>query len=97
MLAVGVRGVIATVLLCCLAAPLRAEETARGFDPAIARRITPDEVQQRLKAGEKPIMLDARGSFGDVVAQGAVQVPADRLEAWAKDVPKKSLIVAYCT
>jgi len=97
MLAVGVRGAIATVLLCCLAVPLRAEETARGFDPAVARRITPDEVQQRLKASEKPIMLDARGSVGDVVAQGAFHVPAERLEAWAKDVPKKSLIVAYCT
>ncbi|TMA85142.1 MAG: hypothetical protein E6J77_12140 [Deltaproteobacteria bacterium] len=97
MRAVGVRGMVATVLLCCLAAPLRAEDTARDFDPAVARRITPDEVQERLKAGEKPIMLDARASVGDVVAQGAVHVPSDRLEAWAKDVPRKSLIVAYCT
>ena len=97
MRAVGVRGMVATVLLCCLAAPLRAEDTARGFDPAVARRITPDEVQQHLKAGEKPIMLDARASVGDVVAQGAVHVPSDRLDGWAKDVPKKSLIVAYCS
>ena len=97
MVAIGVRGVVVTALLCSLAAPLRAEEAARGFDPAVARRITPDEVQERLKAGEKPIMLDARASVGDVVAQGAVHVPSDRLEGWAKDVPKKSLIVAYCT
>ena len=42
-------------------------------------------------------MLDARASVGDVVAQGAVHVPSDRLDGWAKDVPKKSLIVAYCS
>ena len=97
MVAIGVRGVVVTALLCSLAAPLRAEEAARGVDPGVARRITPDEVQQRLKTGEKPIMLDARASAGDVEARGAVHVPSDRLEAWAKDVPKKSLIVAYCT
>jgi hypothetical protein len=28
---------------------------------------------------------------------GAVLVPNDRIEAWAKDVPKGALIVAYCT
>jgi hypothetical protein len=92
-----VRLVLATALLCSLTVPLRAEEGAHGCDPAVARRITPAEVQQRIKTGEKPIMLDARGSVGDVVAQGAVHAPSDRLEAWAKDVPKKSLIVAYCT
>jgi hypothetical protein len=97
MFAIGVRVAVAAALLCTLAAPLRAEETAQGFDPTVARRITPAEVQQRLKAGEKAILVDARSSVGDLVAQGAVRVPPDRLEAWAKDVPKKSLIVAYCT
>ena len=97
MVSIIARVVIAAALACSLAAPLRAEDRARDFDPAVARRITPDEVQERLKAGEKPIMLDARASVGDVVAPGAVHVPSDRLEAWAKDVPRKSLIVAYCT
>ena len=97
MLATGVRVAIVPTLLCSLAAPLRADDTAQGFDLTVARRITPAEVQQRLTAGEKPILLDARTSVGVLVAQGAVLVPPDRLEAWAKDVPKKSLIVAYCT
>ena len=97
MLATGVRVAVAAALLCSPAAPLRADEAPRGFDPTVARRITPAEVQQRLTAGENPILLDARTSVGDLVAQGAVRVPPDRLEAWAKDVPKKSLIVAYCT
>jgi len=97
MLAIAVRVAVAATLVCSLAAPLRADEAAQGFDPTVARRITPAEVQERLKAGEKPILLDARTSVGLLVAQGAVLVPPDRLEAWAKDVPKKSLIVAYCT
>jgi hypothetical protein len=97
MLATGARVAVLSALLCGLFAPVRADEAARGFDPTVARRITPAEVQQRLESGEKPILLDARTSVGDLVAQGAVRVPPDRLEAWAKDVPKKSLIVAYCT
>jgi len=97
MLATGVRVAVVAALLCSLAAPLRADEAAQGFDPTVARRITPAEVQQRIKAGQNAILLDARTGVGLLVAQGAVLVPPDRLEAWAKDVPKKSLIVAYCT
>jgi hypothetical protein len=88
--------VIGTALACNLAAPLGAEEAAR-FDPAVARRITPQEVQRRREGGEKPIILDTRSSVRDVIAQGAVRVPNERIEAWAKDVPRDALIVAYCT
>jgi hypothetical protein len=97
MSSVTVRIVIATALACALAAALRAEEAARAFDPAVARRITPEEVQRRRDAGEKPVILDTRASLGDVVAKGAVHVPNGRIEAWAKEVPKDALIVAYCT
>jgi hypothetical protein len=96
MISFTARVVVATALACALAAPLRAEETARAFDPAVARRITPDEVQRRRQAGEKPIILDARGAVSDVTIRGAVHVPSDRIEAWAKDRPKDALIVAYC-
>jgi len=54
-------------------------------------------VKQRRDAGERPIILDARASVGDVIIRGAVHVPNERIEAWAKDTPKDVLIVAYCT
>jgi len=97
MISITARVVIVTALTCSLAPPLRAEEAARVLDPAVARRITPEDVQRRREAGEKPIILDTRASVGDLIVQGAVHVPSERIEAWAKDVPKGALIVAYCT
>lgn len=96
MHAIAVRAVIATVLVCGFGAPVWAEEKA-AFDPAVARRIKPEEVQKRQAAGEKLILLDTRGSVGNLIAKGAVQVPGSGVEAWAKDIPKDALIVAYCT
>jgi hypothetical protein len=94
----AVRVLFAIVFACGLATPLRAEEKAAAtFDPSVARRIKPEEVRQRQKAGQKAIILDTRESVSDEIAKGAVRVPADGIEAWAKDVPKKALIVAYCT
>ena len=96
MISITTRAIIAAALACGLA-PLRAEETARVFDPGVVRRITPEEVQRRRHAGEKPIILDARASVSDVIIHGAVHVPNERIEAWAKDAPRDALIVAYCT
>jgi len=91
MVSIIARVVIAAALACSLAA-------ARAVEPGVVRRITPEEVQQRRDAGEKPIILDARTSVGsDVIIRGAVHVPNERIEAWAKDTPKDALIVAYCT
>lgn len=88
------RMLVATALVCGLIAPLRAEE---GFDPKVARRLKPEEVQQRRSKGERVIIIDTRSNVGDTIVKGAVQVPNDRIEAWAKSAPKKALIVAYCT
>jgi hypothetical protein len=88
--------VVGLALAGVLAASLRAEETA-AFDPGVVRRITPAEVQRRRDAGEKMIVLDARGSVADGMIRGAVHVPSDQLDAWAKGVRKDALIVAYCT
>jgi hypothetical protein len=87
------RILVAAVLLVAAAAPLRAAD----LDPGVARRLAPEDVQRRMAAGEKPIILDTRASLGDDKAKGAQHVPNDRIEAWAKDVPKDALIVAYCT
>ena len=87
------RLLLAAVLVAAVAAPLRAAD----LDPGVARRLAPEDVQRRIGAGEKPIILDTRTSLGDEKAKGAQHVPNDRIEAWAKDVPKDALIVAYCT
>jgi hypothetical protein len=97
MVSIIARVVIAVALACSLAAPLRAEEAARVFDPGVVRRITPQEVQQRRDAGEKPIVLDTRASVGDVIIRGAIHVPAERIESWATNAARDALIVAYCT
>jgi hypothetical protein len=82
---------LAAALVCAVALP------AHAFDPAVARRIAPEEVQQRRDAGEKAIILDTRPVPTEAVITGALRVPNDRIESWAKDVPKDALIVAYCT
>ena len=96
MISLSVRIVIGTALACSLAVPLRAEE-ATTFDPGVARRITPEEVQRRRDGGEKALIVDTRSRPSDVIVRGAVHVPNDRTEVWAKDVPKDALIVTYCT
>jgi hypothetical protein len=96
MVSFGARLVVATVLTVGLVGGARAEEAAH-FDPAVARRITPQEFVRRRDAGEKPIILDTRGSVGDVIAQGAQRVTNDRIPEWAKSVKKDAWIVAYCT
>jgi hypothetical protein len=92
----ALRVLVTIALACGFAVPLRAEEKV-AFDPSVARRIKPEEVRQRQKAGQKPIIVDTRASVSDEIVKGAVVVPADGLEAWAKGIPKNALIVAYCT
>lgn len=78
-----------------------AEELQPGadapFDPDVARRITVEGVKRRLDRGEKVVFVDTRAEIPDVMIEGAAQVPEDKLEAWAKRVPRDSFVVAYCT
>lgn len=59
--------------------------------------ITAKELKQRLDGGEKITIIDARSSLGGQIIKGALQVPMDKLEDWAKDVDKNAIIVTYCT
>jgi len=97
MSSITVRVAVAAALVCALSARLRAADTPTAFDPGVARRITPEEVQKRRQHGEKAIILDTRPSPSDAIIKGAVHVPNDRIESWAKDAPKDALIVTYCT
>jgi hypothetical protein len=85
---------LALALLCAVVAPVRGEDK---FDPSVARRISVEDLQKRMKAGAKPIILDTRGHVPDEIAKGAVPVTSDRIESWAKDVKRDAFIVAYCT
>lgn len=95
---------VSSVALCLLAALAFALTTSATepsptatFDPTVARRISIPEVQRRLAAGEKIVLVDARSSLdGDAMIKDAVHVPDGRLAEWAKGRPKDALIVAYC-
>ena len=92
---IAIRAGFALVLACSLVTLARAEPGA--FDPSVARRISPQDVQKRRDAGEKPLILDTRGAPSEAIVTGAVRVPNEKVEEWAKSVPKDAFIVAYCT
>jgi hypothetical protein len=79
------------------AAPQATAPVQQAFDPKVARRITADEVKKRMDAGDKIIIIDTRSKFTGPMVKGAKHVPGDQLDAWAKDVPKDTFILAYCT
>ena len=92
-----IRIMLAVALVCGLAARARAADPARSPDPEVARRMTIEDVQKHRKAGDKIIIVDARAQETDVVIPGAVHVPNDAIDTWAKGTPKDALIVTYCT
>jgi rhodanese-related sulfurtransferase len=59
--------------------------------------MTARELKQRLGKGEKVVIVDARHDLNGEIIKGAVHVPMDKLEDWAKGVDKKTVIVTYCT
>jgi hypothetical protein len=97
MTALTIRIVLATALTCGLIARAGAAEPARSPDPEVARRMNIEDVQKHRKAGDKIILVDARAQETDVIIPGAVHVPSDAIDAWAKGTPKDALIVTYCT
>ena len=72
------------------AADSKASDSAK---PQVAAK----DLKQRLDKGEKIVVIDARHDLGGRILKGAIHVPMDKLEEWAKDVDKKTVIVTYCT
>lgn len=60
-------------------------------------QITAAQLKERLDKGERITILDARHELGGQIVKGAIHVPMDKLEDWAKDVDKNAMIVTYCT
>lgn len=90
-----------SLIACSIAlglATARADGPEPGrFDASVVRRITPEQVRQREASGEKPIFIDTRGRVSGTMIRGALHLPADRLDAWARQAPRNRLVVAYCT
>lgn len=76
--------------------------SARAADSIASRvsdkpQITATILKQRLDKGEKITIIDARHDLGGQIVKGAIHVPMDKLEDWAKDMDKNATIVTYCT
>jgi len=67
--------------------------SAESVKPQIAAK----DLKARIDKGEKITIIDARHDLGGEIIKGAIHVPTDRLEAWAKNADKNSVIVTYCT
>jgi rhodanese-related sulfurtransferase len=64
---------------------------------AAKQQMTAKDLKARLDNGEKVIIIDARHELGGQIIKGAIHVPSDKLDAWAKDAEKNAVIVTYCT
>lgn len=82
---------VAAIVITLSCAALAA---ARGSDKP---QITATQLKERLDKGEKITIIDARHDVGGQIVKGAIHVPMDKLEEWAKSVDKDAMIVTYCT
>ena len=62
-------------------------------------RITPEELRERLRAGEDVFIVDVRSRLSDQAARvpGAVHIPADELPQRHPEIPRDREIVLFCT
>jgi len=65
------------------------------------QRVTPDEVKRRLDTGEAIVFLDVRAdeawTKADTQIPGSRRVPPDEVDAHLDEIPRRGLIVPYCT
>ncbi len=67
---------------------------------AVAPRISVEEAQARVEAGDEVVFLDLRrGSYADsdVKIAGAIRIEPDELEQHLDQLPQGAPIVPYCT
>lgn len=61
------------------------------------QQMTAKDLKARLDKGDKVIIIDARHELGGQILKGAIHVPSDKLDDWARDADKSAVIVTYCT
>ena len=74
-----------------------AKAVSKDSPETAKQQMTAKDLKMRLDKGEKVIIIDARHELGGQILKGAIHVPSDKLEAWARDADKNSVIVTYCT
>jgi rhodanese-related sulfurtransferase len=67
------------------------------FDPAVARRMTVEDLAKRIDAREDILYVDTRYMPTGPIIKGAEIVTFENYKAWAAGKPKDALIVTYCT
>jgi rhodanese-related sulfurtransferase len=67
--------------------------SAEGAKPEMMAK----DLKARLDKGDKIIIIDARHDLGGQILKGAIHVPSDKLDDWAKSADKNAVIVTYCT
>jgi len=73
-------------------------ETETTYDDGVSNyEMTAKDLKQRLDKGDKIVILDARNGLNGQIIKGAIHLPEDKLEEWAKAVDKTTVIVTYCT
>ena len=64
-------------------------------------RISADELNRRMEAGEEFTIIDVRNprAWGEAMdkAAGAIRVPLDDAEQLLPSIPRTKPVVAYCT
>jgi rhodanese-related sulfurtransferase len=77
-----------------------AREDAEAFVMAL-QRITKEELERRIDAGEPITVLDTRApdswNTSDVQIPGAFRVPPDEVREHLSEIPRDRLVVTYCT
>ena len=65
-----------------------------------APRMTPEELDERLRSGAKIVPVDVRRSSyakSEVTMEGAVRIDPDELSERFEQIPAGSEVVTYCT
>ncbi len=70
---------------------------SKASTESVKPQIAAKDLKARIDKGEKITIIDARHDVGGEIIKGAIHVPTDQLEAWAKSADKNSVIVTYCT
>ena len=89
---------IAVTLLFTAGSLARTGRNVLGVDDGVSNyEMTAKDLKQRLDKGEKIVILDARAGLNGQIIKDAIHLPEDKLEEWAKNVDKATVIVTYCT
>lgn len=61
-------------------------------------QVSPEELKQRLDAGEDILLIDVRepGEYAIARIEGSELKPITQIQQWAYDLPRDKPIVIYC-